>query len=204
MELKVHLVNGSHYSFHLADGAPTVEFFATVKHWEVFDRPVLRVHDGKDTWTFNPSAIERIDFSLEGGESQHPDDPKWRSPDNIISSKCISTETYQRKSASLKAREPSSVKKEADSANVLLQIALASGALLYFESFLMLTEPHQQMVNLYRLFQKLNYAIPCEAGGYMILNPKHVDCVRMHPGFSEGQDSAWVVEGFSGSGKGTR
>ena len=198
MQLKLHLVNGGNYSFSLAEGSPTVEFFAAVKYWEVFDRPVLRVHDGKDTWTFNPNSIERIDFSIENPDNQNPDDPKWRSPENIITSKCISAETYKRKSASLQTQEQTPVKRDGDSASVLLELAMTSGTVLYFESFIMLAERHQQMINLYRLFRKLNYAIPCEAGGYIILNPKHIDCVRMRPGLSDDQD-AWTVEKFSGS-----
>lgn len=190
MQLSVHLSDGRLFMFNIADGQATTEFLSTARFWEIYDRPILRIHDRKDTWAFNPTSIEKIHLVTT-------ENPGWHSPENIITSKCISLENYRRKMAAIDAKPKSSEqRKEGELVEVVLKAMLSSGTIEYFESFLMLADRHQQMINLYKLFQRIGYAIPCETGGFILLNPSHIVCIHLHPGFSEDHDTAWVVDSF--------
>jgi hypothetical protein len=192
MQITIHLHNARQYSFAIADGQASADFFETVKYWEVFDRPILRVQAGTDTSAINPATIEKIHFLTT-------EDPGWGPPENIIFSKCISQETYQRKLAILDTKPTASdaAFQAGNFAEVVLEIALVSGAAEYFETRLMLRQRREQMINLYYLFQKVGYPIPCENGGFVMFNPRHIVCIHMRPSPPENPDSAWLVDKLS-------
>lgn len=193
MQLAIHLNDGRQYPFTIAEGQASVDFLMRAKYWEVFDRPILRIHDGKDTWAFNPDLIEKILF-------QTTENPGWRPPENILSSKCITQEAYQRKLTALDARLAASKRQfqEGKLEEAILKITLASGSVEFFECLIMLRQRREQMINLYNLFQKVAYPIPCENGGFVLLHPKCIACIHMHPSPPEDEDSAWLVDGFAG------
>jgi hypothetical protein len=192
VKLTIHLSDGRMYPFIIAEGKASEDFLKTVKFWEVFDRPILRIHDGKDTWTFNPDVIEKIHF-------QTTSDPGWRPPENILAAKSISPESYRHKLSMLEAKpQQENQFQEGKFLETVLTITLASGGVEYFECLIMLRQRREQMINLYNLFQKVAFTIPCEQGGFVLINPKRIVCIHMHPSPPEDPDSAWLVDGPAG------
>lgn len=193
MRLTIQLKDGRQYPFAIAEGQACTDFFQGLKYWEIYDRPILRVHDGQDAWAFNPCAIEKIQF--EG-----IDDPGWRPSENVLSAKCITQESYQRKVTASTSSGQKSVQsgEEGEVFESVLKIGLASGAVEYFECMLMLRSRRERLINLYNLFQKVAYTIPCESGGFVLLNPKNIVCIQLHPCPPEESDSAWRVEAYVG------
>lgn len=194
MRLVIHVPDGRSYPFTIADEKAGNEFIAHFKYWEIFDRPILRIHDGRDAWTFNPASIEKIRFETDAA-------PPWSPPENILSAKCIGADSYRRKREALAARpSPGAADFQPGTRlDAVLEIHLASGAVEYFQSYIMLRRSHEQMVSLYRLFERVAFPLPCEDGGFILLNPKRIVCIRMHPAPLEQPDSDWVVEEFAGS-----
>src|SRR5262245_28502995 len=123
MQLTICLYDGRQFPFSVADGPAAAEFLGRVKYWEVFDRPVLRIHDGKATWAFKPASIEKILFMTT-------QDPGWSPPENIIAAKCINAETYRRKLAALEAQPQATADqfKDGKFIDALFTFTMASGA----------------------------------------------------------------------------
>lgn len=189
MTIVVQLINGRQYRCVINGEQSSAEFLENVRFWELFERGVLRIHRPQETWGINPDYIEKIQFKTEA-------DPGWRPPENIIASKCVSPETYQRKVKALDERnqERGAQFVEGKITEVMVRITLASGAVEYFEYLAMLKSPSEQKITLARLFQKVAYTIPCEDGGFVLLNPARIVCIHLHPAPSESPDSAWLVE----------
>lgn len=194
MTIVVQLINGQQYRCFITGEQASTEFLEYVRFWELFERGMLRIHRPQDTWAINPGYIEKIQFMTEA-------DPGWRPPENIIASKCVSLETYQRKVKALdvKNQERGAQFAEGKITEVMVRITLASGAVEYFEYQAMLKSSLEQKITLSRLFQKVAYTIPCEGGGFVLLNPARIVCIHLHPAPSESTDSAWLVEGVEES-----
>lgn len=193
MRVTIQTPNGRQYPFAISGEQAGSDFIAQLKYWEIFDRPILRIHDGRDTWSFNPAAIEKVNFETD---AQTP----WAPPENVLSAKCIREETYRRKLEKLAAKPHGAADFQAGKRlDAVLEVTLASGAVEYFECYIMLRRSHEQMVSLYRLFDKVAFPMPCEGGGFVLLNPKCIVCIRMHPAPAEEPDSAWVVEQYAES-----
>ena len=189
MQITVHSIGGRQYPFSISDGKASTDFLKTANYWEVYDRPILRIHDGKGTWAFNPDAIEKIHFLTQ-------EDPGWRPPENILSSKCITAETYRRMLAAIEAKPQGAEGQfeEGKLAEAVIEIALASGAAEFFECLVMLRQRREQLRNLYYAFQKMAYPIPCEKGGFVLLNPRRIVCIHLRPAPPEEQGTAWRVD----------
>jgi hypothetical protein len=194
MQLTICLKDGRQFPFTIADDQPGSDFLKNLKFWEIFDRPILRIHDRSDTWAFQPGAIEKILFLTQ-------EDPGWQPAENILSAKSITAETCQRKLAALGARQQVSEQAAAEGRVFasILTITLASGQEEYFECTLMLRPRREQQFGLYHLFQKIAYPYPAESGGFVLLNPANIFCIQIHPSLPEDTESAWLVDAFSGS-----
>lgn len=197
MQLTIHLNNGRAYPFIIEDHQASIDFLSNIKCWEVFERPILRIHDRKDTWAFNPDTLEKIHFLAT-------EDPGWRPPENILSAKCITPETYQRKIAGLDAIPADGQFGDGKVAEAVLKVRLASGSVEYFEYCVMVRQRREQQASLYYLFQKIATPIACESGGFVLLNPKCIVCIHMHPSPPEDSDSAWLVDEFTGKDSETK
>lgn len=191
MKILIQLINGRQYQCTINDERASAEFLENVKYWEIFERAILRISKPQETWAFNPDFIEKIHFITTI-------DPGWRPPENIIASKCISQETYNHKLAALDARnQETGIRFSAGKVTeAVIRITLASGAMEYFNYIAMLKSPLEQRINLSLLFQKVSYTIPCEDGGFVLLNPRRIICIQLHPAPPETSDSAWLVEGL--------
>lgn len=188
MKILVQLISGKQYACSINEPA-CAEFLANLKFWEIFEQGILRIHDPQETWALNPAFIEKIHFLTDA-------DPGWRPPENILASKCITQESYQRQRKALDAKNQGRNIEFAEGkvAKAVLKITLASGAVEYFEYLAMLKSPLEQRINLSLLFQKVAYTIPCESGGFVLLNPARIVCIQLHPAPPERPDSAWLVE----------
>ncbi|MEN6625798.1 MAG: hypothetical protein ABFD69_06165 [Candidatus Sumerlaeia bacterium] len=191
MRLTVHMTEGRQYAFTISEEQAGADFIDRVRFWEVFDRPILRINDGRGSWALNPALIEEIRF--ETGK-----EPPWSPPDNILSSKCISAESYRRKLARLEAGAPAGAGQfqAGKCIEAALEVTFAGGTREFFECYLMLRPRGEQALNQYRLFDKLTYPIPCEGGGFVLLNTRRIECIRIHPSPPEDPESAWLVDGF--------
>ncbi|MCE5230398.1 hypothetical protein LLG95_12505 [bacterium] len=190
MRITVQMQDGRQHAFTIADEKAGAAFIAQIRFWEIFDRPVLRINNGKDAWAFSPASIEKIDFDTDA-------EPPWRPPENILATKCITPETWRRKIERLDqaAKPPADMFEPGKCIETTLAVTLASGAVEYFECTLMLRERRAQMLNLYRLFDKVGHPVPREGGGFVLLNPRRIHCIRMHPAPAEDAESAWLVDG---------
>lgn len=189
MIVVIQLINGRQYRCAVGGERASAQFLDNLKYWELFERGILRIHGPQDTWALNPDFIEKINFMTEA-------DPGWRPPENIIASKCISRETYQRKLEALDAKNQGLGAQfvEGKVTEAVIRVTLASGAVEYFEYLAMLKTPLEQKITLSLLFQKVAYTIPCESGGFILLNPARIVCIHLHPGPPESPDSAWLIE----------
>lgn len=189
MNVVIQLIDGRQYRCTINDDRASEDFLNSVKYWELFERRMLRIHGAGETWALNPDYIEKVHFMTNV-------DPGWRPPENIISSKCISQDAYERKLAALDGKKHGLTETftEGKIGEAVIRITLASGAVEYFEYLAMLKSPLEQKINLSLLFQKVAYTIPCQEGGYVLLNPSRIICIHLHPAPAETVDSAWIVE----------
>lgn len=187
MRMTIQTRDGRQYAFSISDEQTAAQFVSGIRFWEIFDKPVLHIHDGRKTWSFNPALIEKIQFTDQ--------EPPWRPPENVLSSKCVSAETYRRKLERLGSSPPAAGRfEEGKLIEAVFELTLASGAVEFFECYLMLRSPREQMVNMYRLFDKVAYPIPIEGGGFVLLNPGQISCIKLNPAPAEESNSAWVVD----------
>jgi hypothetical protein len=175
-----------HEDYHSTDQWKTVRFFdkergrllahlRDIEVLELFEERTVRVTNEEGCWLFNPQCIEKILFDL-------PEDAHCWSPENVLSRRFISEDSFREKLAARKQQNGSCDAQswKTEIADGLAELTLASGSVEYLEYLIMLRPPREQLMDLSLIFQKPAHPIPRDGGGVVLLNPRNIASVRIY------------------------
>lgn len=192
MDICIQLNSGRKYSFGMKGEAESSAFLDALKFWEVFDNRILRINNGDQCWTFNPRAIELIRFN-------HTVGVQWESPENILTIKEVSENSYWLLSGIEK--QTNKLNKQGRAvATGFAELTLASASIIYLEFALMLRRPQEQLMDLSVIFQRPPFLIPYEKGGFILLNPAMISMFHINPAMSDDRGSDWPMAAVSETG----
>lgn len=187
MKIHIQLINGRQYAFSMNNEAEAAGFIEKLKFWEIFEGKVLRIRNGENCCTFNPHFIEKIHFFSTN-------DFRWWSPENVLSRKFVSEETYRLKLDAMQERSGTcrSTFRPGEIVAGLAKLILASGSAEHLEFMIMLRPSQEQLMDLSLVFQRPPFPIPWEGGGFILLNPTSISMVRIYPAIVE-HGSDWPM-----------
>ncbi len=189
MKTIIQLTNGKRFAFSTKKEAGFSRIFETLRFWELFEERTVRVTNEEGCWLFNPQCIEKILFDL-------PEDAHCWSPENVLSRRFISEDSFREKLAARKQQNGSCDAQswKTEIADGLAELTLASGSVEYLEYLIMLRPPREQLMDLSLIFQKPAHPIPRDGGGVVLLNPRNIASVRIYSKMIEPSGSDWLME----------